>query len=388
MNTKKTTAVAKTQKVPKNLSEFLEQNIDEVMKVAPKHMTPERIIRIAITATSRTPALKECTPISILGCVITSAQLGLELDDVRGYAYMIPFNNKKTGKKEAQFMPGYKGLRKLALNHPDVLTVRSYTVYEGDAFDYGYGLSPYLDHHPCDEVDRGGVTHFYAVVHLKEGIPLFKVVTVQEALDHKKRYSKATTGPWVDNFNEMAEKTAIIKVLKEAPETPELTRAIALDDAINTDRYSNIGGLTGFAEKTSDATKSRTEMLRDKLTSAKGTVIDVEIEDAPEEKMPNEESVKESSDESTKPTNAEKAEPKEPEVGEQTISDAKNALISYVRDAKEADMITEAEYAEECKDADKPENRNLVYMQEHLAGWKQLVQEKQAQDNKQAEIDL
>ena len=71
--------------------------------VIPKHLTPERIVKIAISALMRTPALMACTPQSIWLCVANAATLGLEVN-LLGSAYLIPFRNRKTGGSDCQLI--------------------------------------------------------------------------------------------------------------------------------------------------------------------------------------------------------------------------------------------------------------------------------------------
>ena len=57
---------------------------DEIEKAAPRHLDPERIVRIALTEMRRQPKLGKCTGESILGAVMVATQLGLEIDSVSG----------------------------------------------------------------------------------------------------------------------------------------------------------------------------------------------------------------------------------------------------------------------------------------------------------------
>jgi recombination protein RecT len=386
-----TTAVAKKTEAPKTLAQYLDQNKEMIMAVAPKHMTPEKMIGIAVNATRRTPALKECMPLSILGCIITAAQLGLEMDDVRGHGYMVPFNNKNTGNKEAQFMIGYKGLVKLALNHPDVHAVRAYTVFKADYFDYELGLRPTLSHKPYDGADdkRGGATHYYAVIDMKVGDPLFYVMTIHEVMAHAKRFSKATSGPWKTDFDEMAKKTVIKKALKLAPESPNLSKALALDESASVDVPQKMGSDFGISTGAEEATRSNLESLKEKIEDHKAGAGESEAEfeeapttDYPKDEMRDEPEKAESDDKAeteadTKP-DAKSEEKSEPEAEKAaTMGEAKDILTEYLRGAKEEGLIKDSEYIEACEEASKPDNKNLEYMDAQLKGWKDIVAERQ-----------
>lgn len=78
----------------------------------PKHMTTDRMIRIALSAISRQPLLLECTPQSIALALIMASETGLEPNGRD--AHLIPYWNKKIQAYEAQFQPDYKGLVQLA----------------------------------------------------------------------------------------------------------------------------------------------------------------------------------------------------------------------------------------------------------------------------------
>ena len=78
---------------------------DEIAKALPKHLTPDRFIRVAVSALTRTPKLKECEPVSLFGAMLTLSQLGIEPDGRR--AHLIPFGDRPRGCEEWQLIIDY-----------------------------------------------------------------------------------------------------------------------------------------------------------------------------------------------------------------------------------------------------------------------------------------
>ncbi len=58
--------------------------------------------------------LKECDPVALIKCAMTATALNLPLNKNLGYAYVIPYKNKKQGITVPQFQIGYKGLIQLS----------------------------------------------------------------------------------------------------------------------------------------------------------------------------------------------------------------------------------------------------------------------------------
>src|SRR5580765_3621772 len=75
----------------------------ELRKVLPDDLSPERLTRISLTVIQKSPSLKECTPLSLLACVVECAQLRLDPDPLLGEVYFVPY------KKQATIQVGYKG---------------------------------------------------------------------------------------------------------------------------------------------------------------------------------------------------------------------------------------------------------------------------------------
>lgn len=225
-------AAATTTK-PKTMQQYVKSMEAEIAKALPSVITPERFSRIVLTALSSNPKLQECTPQSFLGAMMTAAQLGVEPNTALGQAYLIPFKNK--GVMECQFQLGYKGLIDLAYRSGEVSNIQAQEVYENDVFEFEYGLEPKLRHVPAKK-DRGDVICYYAIFKMKDGGYNFGVMSVDDARKHGQKYSKSYSfGPWQNNFDEMAKKTVLKKVLKYAPLKSDFVRAVAQDETIKKD---------------------------------------------------------------------------------------------------------------------------------------------------------
>ena len=232
MNGKIQNQVAKTTNGNKPMQQYIKSMEGEIAKALPSVITPERFTRIVLSAISVNPKLGECTPTSFLGAMMTSAQLGLEVNTPLGQAYVLPYMNK--GVLEAQFQLGYKGLIDLAYRSGEVEVIQAHVVYENDEFTCEYGLDPKLTHKPADS-NRGEPIKVYAVFKTKSGGFGFEVMSMDDVRKHATKYSKAYSSgfsPWKTNFEEMAKKTVLKRVLKYAPLKSDFVRAAVQDETI------------------------------------------------------------------------------------------------------------------------------------------------------------
>ena len=221
-------AVATTGKPA--LQHYIKQMEKEIKKALPSVITPERFTRIVLSALSTNPKLADTTPQSFLGAMMTAAQLGVESNTPLGQAYLIPYRNK--GVMECQFQLGYKGLIDLAYRSGEISIIQAQMVYSEDSFTYSFGLEPTLKHIPATG-DRGEPVHVYAMFKTKEGGYGFEVMSIEEIRIFAQKYSKAyDNGPWQTNFEEMAKKTVLKRVLKYAPLKTEFLRGLAQDETI------------------------------------------------------------------------------------------------------------------------------------------------------------
>lgn len=219
----------------KTMTAYIKSMEGEIAKALPSVITPERFTRMVLSAISTNPKLASCTPKSFLGAMMNAAQLGLEPNTPLGQAYLIPYKNK--GVDEVQFQIGYKGLIDLAYRSGEVELVQAQIVYENDFFECQYGLEPKLIHKPADS-NRGNPIKVYALFKTKAGGYGFEVASMEDIKNYAQKYSKAYStsfSPWKTNFEEMAKKTVLKKVLKYAPLKSDFIREIAQDETIKTE---------------------------------------------------------------------------------------------------------------------------------------------------------
>lgn len=226
------------QKKRSGMKDYVESMAPAIEAALPSVMTPERFTRITLSALSTNPKLQECTPQSFLGAMMTAAQLGLEPNTPLGQAYLIPFRNH--GVMECQFQLGYKGMLDLVYRSGEVSIIQAHTVYSNDQFEYELGLDPKLQHKPAMG-DRGDPIAYYAVFKTKDGGYAFQVMSVDEVRKHAQKYSKSYgSGPWQTNFDEMAKKTVLKKVLKYAPLKSDFVRQTMQDETIKREIGKNM----------------------------------------------------------------------------------------------------------------------------------------------------
>ena len=231
-------AAVTQQKKPQTLQDYVQRMSSQIALALPANLTPERFQRIVLTAISSNPKLQECTPTSFLGAMMTAAQLGVEPNTPLGQGYLIPRKSKKGDQfiNEATFQLGYKGMIDLAYRSGNISNIGAYTVYKNDEFHVQFGLNPDIAHVPA-MTGRGDPIAFYAYYKTKDGGFGFDVMSVDDVRQHAKQFSEAVkrgwSSPWDTNFEEMAKKTVLKKVLKYAPLSTEVASKIGMDETVH-----------------------------------------------------------------------------------------------------------------------------------------------------------
>ena len=227
---------------------LLEKFKGEIARALPKHLSPDRMARIALTAFRMNPKLSETDPRSVFAAVIQSCQLGLEIG-LMGEAHLVPFGS------QCQLIPGYQGLMKLARNSGIVQDIYGHEVRINDKFDIVLGLNRSLMHEPlkkngfpASDEERGMIVGFYAVGVFKDGTRTFHAMSneqVEQVRDNSRGYQMAKKygkeSPWDTHFIPMGLKTLIRRLCNLLPKSPELAMALAMDELHERGETQNIG---------------------------------------------------------------------------------------------------------------------------------------------------
>lgn len=235
--TKKAQAIARPQTTFKDI---LQQEWHKISAVIPKQVSQERMFQLAVSAYNQTPELAKCTPVSVLSCILKCAALGVEPSavDNLGRAYILPYNNRKTGHTEAQMILGYKGMIDLARRSGEIQDISARAVYEGDFFEYEFGLNEQLKHIPAQDNERtpNKLTHVYMVCHFKDGGHYIDVMTRSQvnAIRSRSKSGSSAYSPWSTDYEAMACKTVIRRAFKFLPVSVEAQKAAATDEATPT----------------------------------------------------------------------------------------------------------------------------------------------------------
>lgn len=235
---------------------------DAIANALPKFITPDRMIRVALTAMSKNPDLLNCTSHSLIGCILTSAQLGLLPDETLGEAYLIPFKNNNKGVTECTFVPGYRGLTQLAMRSGMVRSVQARPVFASDEFDWELGLNEKLFHKPSGEIDPAKITHFYAMIKFANGGHVFNVMTRQKIEQIRNeipsyKFARDKQGTiWTKYFEDMGSKTVLRRLMKFAPLSSDVNMAVGLDEQVEAGVGQNLASqvlLQGLEPEVEDA---------------------------------------------------------------------------------------------------------------------------------------
>jgi len=223
---------ASTELAVKNdppFKKLLDSKLDAIRAVASKALDPVTLIKLVGLCAMRTPRLAQCTPLSVTTAVMTCAEIGLYPSNTFGTAYLVPYYNGKAKCYECQLIVGYRGLCTLARRSGEIITIDAQVVREGDEFEIEYGIDPIFRHKPKGDVSKP-VIAVWALARLKGGGHQLTVMSPEEIEAIRNRSQAGDKGPWVTDWVEMAKKTAIRRLCKLLPLTPEVEQVISVAD--------------------------------------------------------------------------------------------------------------------------------------------------------------
>jgi len=223
----------------KSLSTFLDKYKGQIANALPKHISPDRMVRLTMTAFSQNTALQKCDLHSIFGSVVVASQLGLEIG-VGGQGYLVPYGGKAT------FVPGWQGLVDL-VSRAGRATVWTGAVARGDDFDWALGDAPYVKHRPGAGADNWqDITHVYAIGRVNGSqFPVIEVWTMDRVVKHLNKFNKVGARHYAlekngQNMEMYARKVVLLQVLKYMPKSIEVQRAVDVATAVDSNKNFTI----------------------------------------------------------------------------------------------------------------------------------------------------
>ena len=188
---------------------------------------------------SNSTSLQECTPHSIVFSALKATALDLPLDSNLGFAYVIPYNDKGSGKQLAQFQLGYKGFIQLAMRSGQFKTINVRDVREGEIVGEDF-ISGEMQFKSVEYRENKKVVGYVAFFRLVNGFEKMEYWSVEKIDAHAMKYSQTYANPksrnystWAKNFDAMARKTCIKLLLsKYAPMSVQMQSAIKADQAV------------------------------------------------------------------------------------------------------------------------------------------------------------
>ena len=223
-----------------NIASFLAtDSIQENVKKIVGEKDAQRFISSVVSAVQTNPTLAECTNKSILNAALLGQSLNLPQSPQLGMFYLIPYDNKKSGVKEAQFQISYKGLIQLAIRSGQYKKLHVTDIREGELKSYNSITDEYSFTPETDMAKRLSlkVIGYYAYFELVNGYKKDIYWSREQMEEHAKKYSvsyrKGWDSIWKSDFDKMAYKTLIKQLLsKYGVMSVEMDKAVANDQAV------------------------------------------------------------------------------------------------------------------------------------------------------------
>lgn len=222
------------------------KQIESVMSGA---LTADRLYGLLQSAVSREPKLLQCTPESIVACCMKCSTLGLEPSSVDGLgkAYILPYGNKNlaSGRPEATFILGYKGMLDLARRSGELKSITVTAAFDGDSIELMMGQDgePWLKEMPINldaSHDPANLRFVFLCAKFTNGGSHAEYMTKSEIDAVRARSKAGNTGPWKSDYVAMAKKTIIRRSFPYLPIDTQAQKAAVADET--TPSYGFLAG--------------------------------------------------------------------------------------------------------------------------------------------------
>lgn len=186
----------------------------------------ERFISSIVSAVQATPALQECTNSSILNAALLGNSLNLSPSPQLGQFYMVPYDNRSKGAKEAQFQLGYKGYIQLAVRSGQYKKLTVLAIKEGELIRFD-PLNEEIEVRLIEDEslrEQAQTSGYYAMFEYINGFKKAMYWSRERMEAHAKKYSpgykrdleKGTQWTfWAKDFDAMAYKTMLRQLISK-----------------------------------------------------------------------------------------------------------------------------------------------------------------------------
>jgi len=172
-------------------------------------------ISSVIGAVKNNSMLQNGEPQSILSAAVVAATLDLPIDPNLGFAAIVPYKDK-TGKIVAQFQMMYKGFVQLAQRSGQYKTINACEIYDGEIESFNRITGDIFFNTSNKKSDK--IIGYAAYFRLVNGFEKTLYMSSEDINKHGKRFSqtfKKGFGLWIDDFDSMALKTVLKRLLSK-----------------------------------------------------------------------------------------------------------------------------------------------------------------------------
>lgn len=197
-----------------------------------------QFITSVLQIASQNDMLAKADPVSVYQSAAVAATLDLPLNNNLGFAYIVPYEDRRNNKVIAQFQMGYKGFIQLAQRSGQFKSIYAAAIYEGQIIS-----EDPLEGYQFDFTKKASetVVGYAAKFRLLNGFEAVWYMTIDQLQKHALKYSQTYKSQkdyvkakslWTTDFDGMAQKTVIKLLLsKFAPLSVEMQKAIITDQA-------------------------------------------------------------------------------------------------------------------------------------------------------------
>lgn len=215
----------------------------QIAQMVPKHLSPERVLKVFATYVRRNPGIAACTTESVMGALMQCAELGFMPSPALQQIYFTPRKNRNNNNRlELEFGLQYQGKLDLMYRSGKISNVRTRVVYEKDDFEVIYGDEEKINHKPTLTGERGNPVGVYCIITLTDG-QVFREFMTRDEVYHVRNASDAYRGeknkpenqrygPWFKHEAEMWRKTVLNRASKYVPKSIEMMKSDFADGQV------------------------------------------------------------------------------------------------------------------------------------------------------------